>query len=51
MTTINNNISSILSKRKNAYSSETFTKFTYSLFQSLTKSINSKEDAISIDFL
>ena len=51
MTTINNNISSILSKRKNAYSSETFTKFTCSLFQSLTKSINSKEDAISIDFL
>ncbi len=51
MTTINNNISSILSKRKNAYSSETFTKFTCSLFQSLIKSINSKEDAISIDFL
>ncbi len=51
MTTINNNISSILSKRKNAYSSETFTKFTCSLFQSFTKSINSKEDAISIDFL
>ena len=51
MTTINNNISSILSKRKNAYSSETFAKFTCSLFQSLTKSMNSKEDAIAIDYL